>query len=159
MPTEPRAAASRSGRSDAGWLAVLPGVSGGAGPGPWYDLLRKPAWTPPAWVFGPAWTLLYASMAVAAWLVWRHGGWKPNQGALSLFALQLLFNVMWSPLFFGMHRPGLALVDSMLIWLALLATIAAFWRVSVPAGALLLPYLAWVSFATALNFEIWRLNR
>ena len=125
----------------------------------WYDALHKPSWTPPAWLFGPAWTLLYVSMAVAAWLVWREGGWRPNRVALGLFLLQLLFNGLWSPLFFGLHRPGLSLVDSILIWLALAATLVAFWRVSLPAGVLLVPYLAWVTFATALNFTIWRLNR
>ena len=125
----------------------------------WYAMLHKPSWTPPAWLFGPAWTLLYISMAVAAWLVWREGGWRPNRVALGLFLLQLLFNGMWSPLFFRLHCPGLALVDSALIWLALAATLLAFWRVSVPAGVLLVPYLAWVTFATALNFAIWRLNR
>ncbi len=125
----------------------------------WYAALHKPSWTPPAWLFGPAWTVLYISMAVAAWRVWREGGWRPHRVALGLFLLQLMFNGLWSPLFFGLHRPGLSLVDSVLIWLALLATLVAFWRVSPPAGALLVPYLAWVTFATALNFTIWRLNR
>ena len=98
-------------------------------------------------------------MGVAAWLVWKRGGFGRQHAALSLFLLQLLFNGLWSPLFFGMHSPGLALADLLLLWLALAATVAAFWKVRPVAGAMLLAYLAWVSFAGALNFAIWRLNQ
>ncbi len=121
----------------------------------WYPAIAKPTWSPPAWLFGPAWTLLYALMAVAAWLVWRRAGWG---GALAWFAVQLALNAAWSPLFFGLHRIDLALADIALLWLAIIGTTMAFWKVTPLAGWLFLPYLAWVSFATALNFAIWRLN-
>jgi len=124
----------------------------------WYAGLLKPSWNPPAWLFGPVWTLLYAMMAVAAWLVWRQGGWRTQGQALKLFLLQWLLNALWTPLFFGLHRPAWALADIVLLWLVLAATLYSFWRVKAVAGVLLVPYLAWVSFAAALNFAIWRLN-
>jgi translocator protein len=124
----------------------------------WYAELNKPSWNPPAWVFGPTWTLLYTMMAIAAWLVWRDGGWRVQARALGLFILQWLLNLLWTPLFFGMHRVGLALVDIILLWLVLTMTLRSFWRINKIASALLMPYLAWVSFAAALNFFIWRLN-
>ncbi len=126
--------------------------------GGWYDALQKPAFTPPSWVFGPAWTTLYILMAVAAWLVWREGGWVERSGALGLFATQWIFNAAWTPLFFGAHRIGLALIDIVILWFLILATLVAFFQVRLVAGLLLLPYLAWVTFATALNFRIWQLN-
>ena len=98
-------------------------------------------------------------MAVAAWFVWKRGGFAAQFIALSLFLLQLLINALWSPLFFGLRNPALAFVDIVLLWLALLATVVAFWKVRPLAGALLLSYLAWVTFASALNFAICRLNR
>ena len=97
-------------------------------------------------------------MAVAAWLVWNRGGFAVQRVALSLFLAQLLFNALWSPLFFGLRHPALAFADIVLLWLALLGTIVAFWKVRMIAGAMLLPYLAWVTFASALNFALWRLN-
>jgi benzodiazapine receptor len=124
----------------------------------WFETLKKPAWNPPSWLFGPVWTLLYAMMAVAAWLVWRDGGWKINRWALGVFCLQLLFNVLWTPLFFGAHRPGLAFIDIVLLWSSLAVTIVLFWRVNTLAGMLLLPYLAWTTFAAVLNATIWRMN-
>ncbi|HEY8485087.1 MAG TPA: TspO/MBR family protein, partial [Longimicrobiales bacterium] len=124
----------------------------------WYRALDKPSWTPPAWVFGPVWTVLYGTMAVAAWLVWKDRGLAGARPALLLFAVQLALNIAWSWLFFGLHRPGLALVDILALWAAILATLLAFWRVRGLAGALLLPYLGWVTFAAALNYRIWRLN-
>jgi len=126
--------------------------------GEWFARLKTPSWNPPSWLFGPVWTLLYAMMAVAAWLVWRNGGWKAHRWALGIFSLQWLFNALWTPLFFGAHLIGIAFIDIMLLWTALLATCVLFWRVSRPAGALLAPYLAWVSFAAVLNYSIWRLN-
>jgi len=134
-------------------------LSNVAAPGGWYAGLNKPEWTPPAWLFGPVWTVLYIAMAVAAWLVWRQGGWQSNRVALGLFALQLLLNLIWSPLFFQLHRPGWALVDCALLAIVVGATMVAFWRVTPIAGALFVPYLAWVCFATFLNFTIWKLNR
>jgi translocator protein len=127
-------------------------------PGAWYAALAKPSWTPPGWVFGPVWTLLYVAMAVAAWLVWRERGFSGARVALALFSGQLVLNALWSWLFFGLQAPGLALLDILMLWFVLAATTIAFWRLRRLAGALLLPYLLWVGFAAALNFEIWRLN-
>jgi len=134
-------------------------------PGAWYAALEKPAWNPPAWVFAPVWTLLYAMMAVAGWLVWRGGGsvvggaGAPSRGiALGVYALQLVLNGAWSWLFFGLQRPGLAFAEIVALWLAILATTVLFWRVKPLAGALLVPYLAWVAFAAVLNLALWRLN-
>lgn len=143
------------------WLVVCftaPALGSWAGPDAWYAQLRKPAWNPPPWVFGPVWTALYVTMAVAAWTVWRRGGFKAQRLALSLFLTQLGFNALWTPLFFGLHEPGAAFADIVLLWLTLVATIAMFWRVHRGAALLLGPYLAWVSFAAFLNFTIWQLN-
>ena len=136
-----------------GWLALCFMAAGSAvfvSTDGWYATLHKPSWNPPAWVFGPAWSLLYVLMAAAAWFVWREGGWETQRKAL--------LNALWTPLFFGMHRPGLALAEIIVLWLAIAATLASFWRVSKIAGVLLAPYLAWVSFAAVLNAAIWRLN-
>jgi translocator protein len=127
-------------------------------PGEWYAGLVKPALTPPGWVFGPVWTLLYAMMGTAAWLVWRAYGLTGAPVPLGLFLVQLALNALWSYLFFGLNRPGLAFLDIVALWLAILATLVAFWRADPLAGLLLLPYLLWVSFATYLNFQFWRLN-
>jgi benzodiazapine receptor len=127
-------------------------------PGEWYDSLVKPILTPPGWVFGPVWTLLYAMMGTAAWLVWRTLGVSDALVPLSLFLGQLALNALWSYLFFGLQRPDLAFLDIVALWLGILATLVAFWRVYSLAGLLLLPYLLWVSFATYLNFQFWRLN-
>lgn len=124
----------------------------------WYAKLAKPPWTPPDWVFGPVWSVLYLGMAVAAWAVWRQGGVKTAWCPLGLFAVQLALNVAWSWLFFGLHSPGLAFVEILLLWAAIAATTVAFWRRSVAAGLLFVPYLAWVTFAGLLNFSVWRLN-
>ena len=131
-----------------GGLATAPNIP------TWYAGLAKPSWTPPDWLFGPVWTLLYLSMAVTAWLVWRNGGRWP----LVPFAVQLAFNAAWSWLFFGMHSPAFGFVDIVLLWAAIAATTIFFWRRSAVAGLLLLPYLVWVSFAAVLNLAIWRLN-
>jgi translocator protein len=152
---------TRSAFALAGWLVLsfsAAAIGGCFLPGAWYATLKKPSWNPPNWIFGPVWTALYTTMAVAAWLVWKRGGFKGQRVALSLFLAQLLLNALWSPLFFGLHHPALAFVDIVSLWLALLATTAGFWRTRPTAGALLLPYLAWVTFAGALNFALWRLN-
>jgi tryptophan-rich sensory protein len=144
-----------------GWL-VLCFASAGAAAfvsiDGWYAALHKPTWNPPDWIFAPVWTLLYVLMAVAAWLVWRKGGWKTQWRALGLFLLQLLLNTLWVPLFFGMHRTGLSFAEIVLLWTVLAVTLVSFRAVSKTAGALLAPYLAWVSFAAILNFTIWRHN-
>ncbi|HEX8456470.1 MAG TPA: TspO/MBR family protein [Pyrinomonadaceae bacterium] len=125
----------------------------------WYASLQKPAWTPPAWVFGPVWTLLYLLMAVAVWLVWRERGFTGARPALTLFAVQLTLNALWSVVFFGWKRPGLALVEIYFLWAAIFATMLSFWRISHAAAWLIWPYLLWVTFAGFLNLSIWRLNR
>jgi len=127
-------------------------------PGEWYIFLAKPSWTPPSGVFAPVWTLLYVMMGVAAWLVWKRWGFDGASGPLGLFFLQLALNALWSYLFFGRRDLGGAAVEVVILWLLILATAVAFWRKRPIAGALLLPYLCWVGFASALNYQIWRLN-
>jgi translocator protein len=122
----------------------------------WYATLAKPAFTPPDWVFAPVWTALYAIMALAAWLVWRRVGWQG--GAMYLFFAQLALNLLWSILFFGLQLVGLALVDIVVLVVLIALTAVAFWRVDRRAGLLLVPYLLWVLYATALNGAIWRMN-
>lgn len=124
-------------------------------PGAWYAALNKPSWNPPAWLFGPVWTLLYTMMAVAAWLVWKRVGFgKP----LTLYFIQLVLNAAWTPIFFQAHAMVLALIVIVALWVAILLTLLSFRRVNVAAGWLFVPYLAWVTFATTLNFTLWRLN-
>lgn len=145
----------------AGWLVLCFSAATSAAfmpPGEWYAQLRKPAWNPPAWIFGPVWTTLYAMMAVAAWLVWRRGGWSAQARPLGWFVLQWFFNAAWTPLFFGLHQPGIAFAEILLLWGSLLLTLVSFWRVNRFASALLVPYLLWVSFASALNIVLWQLN-
>jgi translocator protein len=149
----------RSGLALVGFLVITfaaPAVSAFIDmPGAWYVALNKPAWNPPAWLFGPVWTLLYTLMAVAAWLVWKRAGFaKP----LMFYFAQLALNAAWTPIFFSAHRLGGALVVIVALWLAILMTWVSFRRVNRTAGWLFVPYLAWVSFATYLNFTLWRLN-
>lgn len=143
------------------WVVLCVGV-GSAGavfePGAWYAALKKPEWTPPGWVFGPVWTLLYVLMGVAAWRVSLAGAFRRRRLPVTVFVLQLVANGLWSWLFFGLQRPGLALLDIAVLWVLLCVCTAIFWGTRREAGLLMLPYLAWVSFAVALNFEIWRLN-
>ncbi len=131
----------------------------------WYAGLMKPALNPPAWVFGPAWTTLYALMGIAAFLIWSSYA-KASEGqakrkiklALGVFGIQLFLNAIWSIIFFGLHSPGWALVDIVLLWLAIVWTMVVFYKISRPAAYLLVPYLLWVSFASYLNYSIWMLN-
>ncbi len=118
----------------------------------WYPTLVKPWFNPPSWLFAPVWTVLYIMMAVAAWLVWL------RKGSLVLFYVQLALNFLWTFLFFNQHAPGLALIEIVAMWLAILATLLGFWKIDRRAGWLLVPYLAWVSFAGFLNGSIWWLN-
>lgn len=146
-----------------GWLAATfiaaaVGAAASAQAGPFYAQLARPGWAPPGWLFGPVWTALYVLMAIAAWLVWRVGGFRAARSALSLFVVQLAVNALWSWLFFGMHRGALALADIVLLWVLIVATLRAFWRIRPLGGALLVPYLLWVSFAAVLNYSIWQLN-
>ena len=141
-----------------GSVFTTPSIAG------WYAGLVKPALNPPAWVFGPVWTTLFALMGVSAWLVWSsyakalEDKKKGIKIALALFGLQLALNALWSIIFFGLHSPGAALIEIIFLWLAILATMITFAKISKPAAWLLLPYILWVSFAMYLNYSIWILN-
>ena len=124
----------------------------------WYKTIAKPMWNPPDSVFGPVWTTLFVMMAIAAWLVWKPTGFKEAGLPLSLFGAQLALNVGWSWVFFGLHEPGSAFVEIVILWLAIVATTVAFFKANKLAGWMMVPYLAWVSFASVLNFAIWQLN-
>jgi len=127
-------------------------------PGQWYERLKKPSWRPPNRLFAPVWTILYVMIAISGWLVWRDAGFAGAALPLGVYFLQLLLNAAWTPLFFGLHRPDLGFVGIVLLWLSIIATIVLFWPIHAGAAALLLPYLAWVTFAAALNLAVWRLN-
>ncbi len=125
----------------------------------WYATLAKPALSPPNWVFGPVWTALYFLMGVAAFLVWKKAGERKEvKFALGAFGIQLVLNALWSIVFFGLHSPGLALVNIAALWFAILWTKIIFWKISKPAAYLLAPYILWVTFAAYLNYAIWNLN-
>ena len=124
----------------------------------WYPTLHKPLLSPPSWLFGPVWSLLYTLMGIALYLIWQSNS-PHKKRALWLFWIQLALNALWSPIFFGAHLIGHALVIIVLMWLSIYLTIRAFQKISKPASRLLLPYLAWVSFATYLNFVLWWLNK
>lgn len=125
----------------------------------WYATLNKSVINPPGWVFGPAWTTLYALMGIAFFLVWKSGAkQKEKRRAFAVFGVQLFLNAAWSLLFFGLHNPGFALVDIILMWCAIVGTMVVFYRISKPAAYLLIPYLAWVTFASYLNYVVWALN-
>lgn len=123
-----------------------------------YGQLSQPSWAPPAWLFGPIWSVLYVFMAVAAWLVWRDRGFKGARVALWLFVIQLIANALWTWLFFGLHLGAISMAEIVVLWLLIAATIFSFWPHHRLAALLLAPYLAWVSFAAALNLSLWRLN-
>jgi len=148
----------------AGWIALsfvaaAVGAVASASAGAFYGELARPAWAPPAWLFGPVWTLLYLSMAVAAWLVWRAAPLSATRLPLGLFVVQLAANALWSWLFFAWRQGGWAFAEVVVLWLLIAATALAFRRVNPLAAALLLPYLAWVTFAAALNWTLWTTNR
>lgn len=123
----------------------------------WYQTLNKPSWNPPNWLFAPVWTILYALMGVAAWQVWESHE-CPRKPALTLFYVQLVFNALWTWLFFGWQRLAPAFGEIVLLWVAILVTMIWFFKVRRSAGWMLTPYVAWVTFAACLNFAIWRLN-
>ncbi len=127
-------------------------------PGAWYENLAKPWWRPPNWLFPPAWTVLFVTIAVAGWLVWRVAGLRGATAAFAIYGIQLILNFIWSALFFGLRRPDLAFAEVILLWLSILATILVFYPIDALAGLLLLPYLCWVTFAAALNGKMWQLN-
>lgn len=145
-----------------GWLALsFAAAATGAwiGPGDWYAGLTKPAWNPPGWLFGPVWTVLYSLMGIAAWRVWSRRGWQAPGRPLAWFIGQLVLNAAWTPLFFGLKNPGAALICILLMVPAIAGTIRAFYRCGEKTAAgMLVPYLLWTSFATLLNFTLWRMN-
>jgi len=126
--------------------------------GTFYAELIQPDWAPPAAVFGPVWTLLYAMMAVSAWQIWQRREVQLARTALAVFVLQLILNALWSWLFFAWHLGALSFLDITLLLLSVVVTVVLFWRIRPLAGLLLVPYLAWVAFASALNYRIWQLN-
>lgn len=128
-------------------------------PGPWYDALQKPSWNPPNWIFGPVWSALYLAMAIAAWLVWRERRNPPDvRPALAMWGVQLALNAAWSWLFFGLHEMAWALAEILTLWGAIAVTAILFRRHNRLAAWLLVPYLAWVGFASFLNYTLWQLN-
>lgn len=146
-----------------GWLllAFAAAAAGGfasANAGDFYAELVRPSWAPPGWLFGPVWSVLYALMGISAWLVWRVRGFAGARSALLLFIAQLAVNALWTWLYFVWREGALAFGEILLLWLLIVATIGLFWRVSKVAAVLLMPYLGWVSFASALSFATWRLN-
>ena len=140
------------------FIASAVGAVASVDAGSFYSGLTQPSWAPPAAVFGPVWTVLYILMALAAWLVWLRGGFAANRQALTLFLVQLAINAVWSWLFFAWRLGLVALLDVSVLWLLVLATLVAFWRILPLAGLLLVPYLLWISFAWVLNFSLWQLN-
>jgi len=142
-------------------VAAIGGIVTGSSVSTWYPTLNKPTWNPPAWVFGPVWTLLYLMMGIASWLVWQKRAQNETQvrRALGWYGLQLGLNLAWSLIFFGLQQVGLALIEIMALWSTLAITIVKFGRIRRDAAGLLLPYLLWTTFAAALNAAIWWLNR
>lgn len=150
-----------------GWLSLLVFIvlcfltaSSGAifKPDAWYDALAKPSWQPPKWLFAPVWSVFYAAIAVAGWLVWRKAGFAGAELAFAVYGLQLVLNALWSAIFFGLRRPDLALVECLFLWLSVVATTILFFPIEPTAGWLFVPYVCWVSFAMFLNWVICRLN-
>lgn len=147
------------------WIVLILGLGSGMGiffgPDDWFQALKKPTWNPPGWVFGPAWTVLYTLMGISVWLLRREANLSGTgkTSAMRLFWIQLVLNLAWTPIFFGLHQPGLAFIEICLLWLAALWTALAFGKISSTAGYLLVPYLAWLSFALVLNGTIWLLNK
>lgn len=155
--------ATRTGRVGAlgVWVVVCFGAAGigaGFGPGEWYAGLNKPSWNPPNWIFGPVWTVLYVMMAVSAWRVTCRGPFPGAWAPLGLFLVQLGLNALWTPVFFGWHAMGAAFGVIVVLWFLIASTAWAFGRVDRLAGALLVPYLGWVGFASFLNWTLWRMN-
>ena len=158
-PTTSSRAAGLAAFAAAAVVTAASGTLSSLGAAEQYQDLVQPSWAPPTFLFGPVWTVLYTFIAVSGWLVWRRAGWSGARTALSVYAVQLVLNALWTPLFFGAGLFGVAFAEILLLWASIVLTIVLFARHSRPAAALLVPYLAWVSFAGALNFAIWQLNR
>jgi len=140
------------------FFAAAVGGFASTGASEFYRDLVRPSWAPPGWLFGPVWSVLYALMGVAAWLVWRARGFGGARNALLVFVVQLAANALWTWLFFVWRQGGLAFAEILLLLALILVTIVLFWRVNRLAAVLLFPYLFWVSFASALTLATWRLN-
>ncbi len=138
------------------WIGAQ--VSPGIGPSEWYESINKPGWNPPAWLFGPVWTILYTLMGIAAWIVWKNYRWPGANIALVLFLIQLALNGAWSWIFFGAQSPGWALIEILFLLAAIVITTKLFWQKSNLAGWMMVPYILWVSFAAVLNGAIWWMN-
>ncbi|MGE3346375.1 MAG: TspO/MBR family protein [Ramlibacter sp.] len=163
MTQRPARSPARQALGLIGWLAVAfaaaaVGGLASANAGDFYRDLIRPAWAPPGWLFAPVWSVLYALMGISAWLVWRARGFAGARNALLVFMLQLAANALWTWLFFVWRQGGLALAEIVVLWVLIAFTIGLFWRISRLAAMLLLPYLAWVSFASALTLATWHLN-
>ena len=163
MHTKPHASVPKQTYALVLWLFATLATGGigaiaSVGAASFYNQLTQPAWAPPAWLFGPVWSVLYMLMGIAAWLVWRKHGFRGAASALAIFVAQLFANALWTWLFFAWRLGAVALAEIVILWLLIAGTIALFWRLQRTAAMLLLPYLAWVSFATALSFSLWRLN-
>lgn len=159
----PAASIPRQSLGLLGWLlltfaAAAAGAVASADAGAFYSQLARPSWAPPGGLFAPVWTALYLLMSVAAWIVWRRHGFKGGRAPLTLFVIQLAANALWTWLFFAWHQGALAFAEILLLWCLIAATTASFWRLSALAAVLLLPYLAWVTFACALTLSTWMLN-
>lgn len=140
------------------FLAAAAGGLASASAGSFFMELDRPLWAPPAWLFGPAWTVLYLLMGVASWLVWRKRGFSDARLALTLYIVQLVLNGLWTWLFFVMRSGSLAFIEIIILWILILATLIAFWRKNKLAGLMLVPYLIWVAYASALTFSLWQRN-
>jgi len=142
-------------------IAQLAGVIGSfftvSSVGSWYLDINKPTWNPPGWIFGPVWITLYALMGIAAFMIWQSKN-KHKRNALTFYSIQLVLNAIWSILFFGLRRPDLAFAEIILLLAMIIITTYYFWRINKKAAILMFPYIAWVSFASFLNFTIWQLN-
>lgn len=140
------------------YIAAAVGGIASANAGSFYEQLSRPGWAPPSSLFAPVWSVLYFLQGLAAWLVWRARGFNEARATLGLFMLQLAANALWTWLFFAWRQGAWAFAEILLLWILILATAAAFWRVRPWAGALLIPYLLWVSYALALTYSVWRRN-
>lgn len=146
-----------------GWLLVTFMAAGigsiaSSKAGTFHQQLIRPEWTPPAWIFAPVWMTLYLLISIAAWLVWRVQGFRATRIALSLYIIQLAINALWTWLFFVWRLGEIAFIEIIILWILILCTLIAFWRVRIINGVLLIPYLAWVSFASVLTYATWKLN-
>lgn len=140
------------------FVAAIIGAIASANARSFYKSLSQPVWAPPAYIFAPVWTLLYLLMTIAVWIVWRTYGFQHSGAALWLFVVQLALNALWTWIFFHWHLGALAFVEIVVLWLILLATTISFWRLRPLSGVLLLPYLAWVTFAAFLTYSVWKRN-